>query len=630
MLRKVLGGRYSLEERLGGGATASVYKGRDSLLNRTVAVKVLNASLTYDEDFIAKFKREAQAAASMSNPHIVGIYDVGQDNDEYYIVMEHVEGKTLKEHIAESGPLSQKQALDIALQISEGLKHAHRHGVIHRDIKPHNILITRDGQVKVTDFGIARAPTSATLTQSDSLVGSVHYMSPEQARGGFTNERSDLYSLGVVMYEMLAGEPPFTGDSMFSIAMKHLQESPRPIEELNPRVDYALIRIVNKAMSKEQGQRYQTAGELVADLAELVDMPDTRPERTTGVRRSKETGGLEAVSEDTYIPDGAGTAATRRRSDMTKKVKKQLPVMAILAALMAIIMLSTVGFLLYTFWPRPEVEVPNVVGKTLSEAERILREAGLEPTLREGEFSSVIPAHIVIRQHPEPGRPVRAGRQIEIFPSRGADLHDVPDILGMTVLEAQILLNNAGFTLGQQTPEFHDTIEVGVIISQNPRPPLRTERGTAIDVVVSKGSPIVYVNVPMLVGQSQTVAEQLLTEEGLRVGQVTWDYSDQPFGTVLRQGLSIFDRVPQGTSVSIVVSRGKLVSRQVTIPTDKLEPASKVMVIVEDREGRKTFLDRVAGPGDGELHILVEGVVPYRLLVTINGRVDRDEEIGGE
>jgi serine/threonine-protein kinase len=619
MRGKILGGRYSLDESLGGGGTAAVYKGRDSLLNRTVAVKVLNLGLTYDEDFIARFKREAQAAASMTNPHIVGIYDVGQDDSFYYIVLEYVEGKTLKEHIDENAPLSQAQVLDIAMQITEGLKHAHRHGVIHRDIKPHNILITRDGQVKVTDFGIARAPTNATLTQSESLIGSVHYMSPEQARGGFTNERSDLYSLGVVMYEMLTGEPPFSGDSMFSIALKHLQEQPRPIEEINQEVNMGLVRVVNKAMSKEQANRYQSAAELLDDLASLADLS-----KTLNRRRPTES------AEETYTPPSEGAVGSRRRTDMSKKPPRKIPVMAILATLMVLTMLGVGAGLLYTFWPRPEVQVPEVVGLPLSEAERILRAADLNITIREGEYSSEIPAGTVMRQHPEPGRPVRSGRAVEVFPSRGADLHDVPNVVGTSIIEAQIILTNSGFVLGQQVAEFHDTIEEGVVISQNPRPPVRTERGTPVDVVVSRGPSVVYVNVPILVGMSRIDAENLLQELGLTIGQVAWEYSDRAEGIVIRQGFAGFERVPRGTAVSLVVSRGILISRVVVIPADRLTPNSRVEIFTEDREGRRVFFDRVVNPSEGDIRVEVEAVAAYRLVVVINGVIDRDEVIGGE
>ena len=270
MSGRILSNRYELLERVGGGGMAFVYRARDLRLNRIVAVKILSPHFTSDEDFVRKFRREAQAAASLSSPSIVGVYDVGQDGDVHYIVMEFLHGKTLKQVLNENGPLEVSEVLQIGRQIAEALQVAHKHGVIHRDIKPHNIMLTADGHVKVTDFGIARAVTASTLTETGAMVGSVHYISPEQARGGIVGEKSDIYSLGVVLYELLTGQVPFAGDSMFSIALKHLQEQPRSVRELDPNIPVAVEQIVQKAMSKDQASRYQTAEELASDLKRLL------------------------------------------------------------------------------------------------------------------------------------------------------------------------------------------------------------------------------------------------------------------------------------------------------------------------------------------------------------------------
>ena len=627
MAGRVLGGRYALGERLGGGGTAFVYKGRDSLLNRTVAVKVLNTQLTSDEDFVAKFRREAQAAASLSNPHIVGIYDVGQDGDIYYIVMEYVEGKTLKHHITDKGPLDMSQALDVAMQIAEGLRHAHRHGVVHRDIKPHNILLTRDGQAKVADFGIARATTSSTLTQSGSLMGSVHYLSPEQARGGFTNERSDIYSLGVVLYEMITGQVPFTGDNVFSIGLKHLQEAPRPPRELNKDIDPRLEEIVLKAMSKEQAARFSSADEMLNALSDIAASIENQAEKKMPKRRIKETAETLPELDNTYVP-GMNAASTTRRSDMATKNKKKTPWLTIVSAAMLIVMLTTVIVLLYVFWPRPEVEVPNVVGRSLQEAEVLLREANLSYTIMDGEWNAEVPANVVIRQQPEGEKVVRSGRVVQITPSRGPELLEVPDIVGKPLLQAQIILLEAGFVLGQQNTRSSDTVPAEQIIEQNPRVGIRAERNQQIDVVVSTGKEVVVTSSPSLVGLTEVEVVEKLDELGLTLGSITRDYSPAPYGIIIGQTPAAGERMTQGDPVSIVISRGTLLSFTLEIPRSKLPVNAHLEIIVEDYEGRRVVVDRIVPPGEDAVKEPVSGLAPYRLIVKINGRVDRDQTIG--
>ena len=631
MIGRILGGRYSLEEKRGGGGTASVYRGRDSLLNRTIAIKVLNASLTSDDEFVAKFRREAQAAASLTNPHVVGIYDVGEDSGAYYIVMEYVEGKTLKQHIEDNGTLGESEVVDISMQICEALRHAHRYGVVHRDIKPHNILLTRDGQVKVADFGLARATTTATLTESDSLMGSVHYMSPEQARGGFTSERSDLYSLGVVMYEMLIGKTPYSGDSMFSVAIKHLQETPTPLREHNPALSEALAVIVEKAMSKEQAARYQSAQAMLADLAELPGAAEQLARRGGSLRNSGDLVLLDPREIATALAQGAeSTGGSRRENDMAKK-KKRGPSWVIVLTLLMIVIMGGIGAgLLYMLWPRPEVVVPNIVGMSLAAAQQRLREDNLGYVIRDGEFNAGLEPGTVIRQNPEAGRTVRTGREIEIVPSLGADLREVPNVVGMTLLAARIALTDNGFVMGRQDTEHSDSIPAGVVISQNPRPPLRAERDTSIDLIVSLGSPTVLVNPPALTGLSQVAAELELRNVGLEPGLITWEYSNLSFGVVVRQGVTPSEQVPRGSLVSLVISRGTLHKEIVLIPAGELTENSRVEVSAEDREGRKVIFDQLRSPGGGDIVVTVEAVAPYYLLVTINGRVYRYQRVGSE
>jgi serine/threonine-protein kinase len=567
--------------------------------------------MTVDGDFVAKFRREAQAAASLSNPHIVAIYDVGQDQDAHFIVMEYVEGKTLKELIVDSGTLDSALAVDIALQIAEALRHAHRHGVIHRDIKPLNILMTRDGQAKVTDFGIARAITSSTLTQTGALMGSVHYLSPEQARGGYTNERSDIYALGVVMYEMLTGDVPFTGDNVFSIGLKHLQESPRPLREICSHLDPRLEAIVMKCLRKEQDNRYQNVEALLEDLS--------------AISTSRQRGWVEGSSADAQK-----RSEDTRRSSVGKQGKRKVSWLALTASIMAVTMAVTLAALLYTFWPRPEVVVPDVLGKTLAEATALLREANLNYTIKEAESNPDVPPNVVLRQSPEGGRTVRAGRAVEIVPSRGPELLQVPNIIGMTLLAAEIALTREGFVLGEKTERAHETVPAEHIIEQNPRPGTLTARGERVDIAVSLGPPVVEVPTPELIGLTESEVVTRLRELGLSVRTpVTREFhATVPFGRIITQTPLAGERLPVGGEVSIVVSRGRQVATVVVIPADKLGEHTRIEVSVEDVEGLRAVYDRVHRRQDGEIRIPVSGIAPFRLIVRIDGRVDRDEVVG--
>jgi serine/threonine-protein kinase len=283
MVGRVLDDRYEIIEKIGGGGMALVYKARCRLLNRFVAIKVLRPEFIEDEEFVKKFRREAQSAASLSHPNIVGIYDVGTENNNYYIVMEYIKGQTLKELIKSKGTLGIEHATNIAIQICYALDHAHKNHIVHRDIKSHNILIREDNSVKVTDFGIARAVSSSTITNTGNVIGSVHYFSPEQARGGYTDEKSDIYSLGVVLYEMVTGRLPFEGDSPIAVALKHIQEEPIPPAKINPRVPKSIEAIILKCMEKEVSRRYNSAAEIINDLRQSLVMPNGDFSKRTGL-----------------------------------------------------------------------------------------------------------------------------------------------------------------------------------------------------------------------------------------------------------------------------------------------------------------------------------------------------------
>ena len=341
MIGQILGNRYELIEKVGGGGMALVYKARCKLLNRFVAVKILRPDFTNDEEFIKRFKIEAQAAASLSHPNIVSIYDVGNEEDIHYIVMEYIDGATLKEYIEEKGELDWTEAVKISIQICLAIEHAHKNNNVHRDIKPHNILFTKEGMIKVTDFGIARAVTSSTITMVGGTIGSVHYFSPEQARGGFTDEKSDIYSLGIVLYELLTGTLPFNGDTPVSVAIKHIQEEPEEPINMNSQIPIGVNDIVKKAIQKDQNSRYQKASDLLDDLYKVLDKPSTQFFEETNIEDSP-TVRVPALDENTSFAD---KSVSKKIGDDMKRKKKKEKTTTIVAVATSILVVALVLFM---------------------------------------------------------------------------------------------------------------------------------------------------------------------------------------------------------------------------------------------------------------------------------------------
>jgi serine/threonine-protein kinase len=543
---------------------AFVYRAKDLLLNRTVAVKVLSPHYVADEEFIKKFRREAQAAASLSNPNIVGIYDVGQDGDTYYIVMEFLSGKTLKQLINEQGPLPAATALQIVQQIAAALRSAHKHGVIHRDIKPHNIMVTADGHVKVTDFGIARAVTSSTLTNTGSMVGSVHYISPEQARGGFVGEKSDIYSLGVVLFELVTGQLPFTGDSMFSIALKHLQEPAPSPRELDPSIPLEVERIIQKAMNKDQAGRYQSADEMLQDVQSALQEVGSKDDLGKLVGKTAQESAKEPTEDSldkTYVP---------RRADQqmpAQKLKRVRPWWHYAGAAGALFALAVVILTAWFFWPRPDVEVPNVVGMTLSEAERTLVSYQLTFTVVNEMYSELDPT-AVISQDPAEGRKVKAGRQVALTISKGPEFADVPNVIDQSLRQATIQLENAGFVIADPVEYRSSDKPADTVIDQNPIGNTRLKRSTPIILTVSSGPPPVLFGMPSLLGQSPAEAQASLTAVGLVLGSVSGQTQN---GIVVQQNPAVGTQVVAGQTVDLTYG-----PREVTVIVDYTVPAGEI------------------------------------------------------
>lgn len=623
LIGRKLGGRYILQRKVGGGGMAMVFKAQDELLNRYVAVKLLNPGLQNDEDFIRRFRHEAQAAAGLSHPNIVGVYDVGRDEDLNFIVMEYIEGLTLKDIIDRLGPLPTAEVLEITRQIAEALRVAHRHGIVHRDIKPHNIMIGDDGRVKVTDFGIARASSAMTVTQSTGMMGSVHYISPEQARGGIVGERADLYSLGVVMFEMATGQVPFTGDTMFSVALKHLQEQAPAPEELNKDVPPQISRITKKLMAKEQHNRYQSAEELLADVNAAIREVPAKPAVDHLVAKARE---LKKQPEEPEVEE-----VRMSEEPVVKKPDPKGPAhrgpswVGVSVISLVLIILAGAALLGWMFWPKPVVVVPSVVGMNVTDAQRELTRVGLKSQVV-GSVYSDQPANFVVLQDPGASKEVRSSRMVNLTLSKGVEFASVPDVVGLPLIDAQVTLENAGFKLGTQTEAFSATVPEGQVIEQFPRGGTQP-KGTEINVTVSKGPETIPA--PGLVGMQIANAVKTLTEAGLQQGSLTERPSDQAPGTVLEQNPVAGEPVAPGGTVDLVIAATgspRLIEAEVTINFTQV--SNHVQVYITDINGERLVYDQTRPQGTPSETFRVSG---YGESITVrifrNGALEKESVI---
>lgn len=548
MIGQLLGNRYRILELIGEGGMALVYKAECTLLQRTVAVKVLRPQYSSDKEFVTRFRREAQAAASLSHPNVVNIYDVGEDEGVHYIVMELIEGDNLKSLIRREAPLPVNQALRIALQICEALRHAHDHNIIHRDIKPHNILLTADGRVKVTDFGIARAISAGGFTQTGVVMGSVQYFSPEQAKGLPVGPQSDLYALGCVLYEMLAGEVPFTGESPIAIALKHIQEKSVPVEKLRPGLPPGVVRIVEKALAKDLGERYPSAWSMIIDLKAALGIEPPVEEKSedfpTQILTAPVGEEREEKKEYPRLPD-------ELEEETETGVKKGKNWAWIVVTIFAALLLFGVGFLFF-IPSQPVTRVPDVTGLTLSEAANRAGEHGLGVKTVRHDYSEVVPLGHIITQDPKPGRSLRRGRDIEVVLSRGKEMVVVPDLSGKTRIEAEIILEDARLKLGDVYHEPSSEVPRGLVVRQKPAPNLQIERGATVDLYLSRGQD--YVEMPNFIGRPLVEVQAELASLGLVANMVTEKYSAYPRGQILDQEPPPGSVVPLGTPVNFVVS----------------------------------------------------------------------------
>lgn len=575
MSSRALADRYELLEKIGEGGMAVVYKSRDKLLNRFVAVKILKPEYTKDYKFIESFRRESQAAASMSHPHIVNIYDVGREGNINYIVMELIEGQPLSALIEERGALKPREAVAITRQIASALSHAHKNHIIHRDVKPHNILIARDGTAKIADFGIAKAVNAGTVVNNaGAVMGSVHYFSPEQARGGYVDEKSDIYSLGIVLYEMLTGQVPFDAENPVAVAMKHMNEEMIPPTALISDIPEEVEEIVMKATEKYQTNRYISADEMEEALSKAnlstagiyggfgrnrnQDFRNPKGQREADIS-ADESERHEAIDPPDAVYDEALTGVKKMKAKAKKKFRfNKVKVAAIVLALVLAIPVSQLILAAIEKGSAPtEVSVPTLTGKTYEEAEIELAEKGLKIELGSEVASTDFDEGLIVSQDPLGGMTVKTGKTVKVNISKGIEKNTIPSLIGRKLDDAVFLLESYGYERGSVGEEYSEMPE-GVVIRQTPTAGSDADPGTKVSLVISLGEEVVITTVPSLYGMTLDEAKNALEREKLVLSkEVEYAPSSQyAEGLISGQSVSPGSGVDKGTPIKVTLSTG--------------------------------------------------------------------------
>ena len=600
----LLGGRYEIIDKIGSGGMANVYKAIDRVLNRYVAVKVLKKEFSTDENFVKKFWSEAQSAAGLTHANIVNVYDVAEDRGLYYIVMELVEGITLKDYIQKKGKLTAKEVIGITMQVSSAMDAAHSNNIIHRDIKPQNIIISKEGKVKVTDFGIAKATSSNTI--STNVMGSVHYTSPEQARGGFSDAKSDIYSLGITMYEMITGELPFDGDSTVSIALKHLQEDIVPPSELVPEIPYSLEQIIMKCTQKSADRRYANVAALARDLKRSIQEPDgdfvkiaplTSPTNTVIVT-PEEMARIQGEAafdsdyddyDDYYDDDEKGRRAGKKNSDIDPKMSKVMKILLIVASVLFVgVMAWVIGNLAGIFSDNNNIVqqgedkgIPDVVGMTVEQAEEALKDLGVTIVVARQEEALKYDKGYIFKQLTAKGTELPEGAKLQVYVSTGLKEIEIPDVSNKTEEDAIKALVDAGFeekNIKVKTEE-HMTVKKDLVTRTDPEAGEGRDYKARITIYISTGVGKTFM--PDIVGLSREDAEKALKDAGL-VGEAVEVNSEEEEGTVLEQEIEESTELDKGTTVKYVVSIGK---EKIQIPANEQfagKTYAEVVKMIED------------------------------------------------
>lgn len=592
MASRILAGRYELLEKMGEGGMAVVFKARDRLLNRYVAIKILRPEFTKDSSFIESFRRESQMAAGLSHPNIVSVYDVGKESNIYFIVMELMTGEALSDIIKKNGALDPRTAVNITRQVASGLSAAHKNNLIHRDVKPHNIMFAQDGTAKITDFGIAKVVTGETLVggeKKENVMGSVHYFSPEQAKGGYVDEKSDIYSLGICLYEMLTGKVPFDGESAVEVAVKHMNEPMVPPREINPDIPQDLEDIVMKATSKEPERRYRTMDDMIFALnfvsygkhGEIDAGSEVTPELQKAAasdeflfRKEAHNAAAPIAAENDSIDE---TIIPREHMRQEKKAKAAASGVAhtkktffhpqrYIAVVLAVLLAIPVSSLMSGFMTKTEVintpaeiSVPSVVGMTTEEAMQSLSQYNLKLEVEFELISKDVEVGHIISQTPAAEAVVKEGQTVKVNISKGTVDASVPNVAGKSYANAKAVLETYGYKVAISGKVQDSAIEKDYIVSQSPKAGTQLEQGKTVSVTISLGPPAEVVTQPEfnLVGYDFTEAQTVLNELGLRLGTVSYKASTSvPEGSVISHTPGAGTAPPAGTSVDFIVSTG--------------------------------------------------------------------------
>lgn len=577
IIGKRISGRYKIKDMIGGGGMANVYLAHDMILDRDVAVKMLRLDFANDDEFIRRFHREAQSATSLAHPNIVSIYDVGEEDGLYYIVMEYVDGQTLKQYIQQHAPVPVEEALDIMKQLTSAISNAHHNHIVHRDIKPHNILIDSSGTVKITDFGIAMALSATSITQTNSVLGSVHYLSPEQARGGMANKKSDIYSIGIVMFELLTGRLPFSGESAVSIALKHLQSETPSLKRWNPQIPQSVENIVLKATAKDPFHRYDNVDEMEDDLRTALDSKRLNEGKFVIPEDDEATKAIPIITNDrpyhnldeTIVRKDAPAPQEENGKSKKKKKKKWPIIMTVL-----FLLILTAGIVMVTMGPDlfgpKEKEVPDVSGMEVEEAVAELMSAGFIIGDKKEISDDEVEEGNVIRTNPKAGKMIKEGNEIDLYISTGKEKVELSDYTGRTYDDVVKLLEGKGFKDIIKTEEYDDDSGQGEILEQYPPGGESViPEETTLEFKVSKGPELVTLR--ELREYNQSNLDIYAESTGLVIESTEAFHDTIAAGLVISQKPEAGTELPPGSKVSVVISKGKElvpkeVSREITVP----------------------------------------------------------------
>lgn len=684
MVGKILGDRYEIIEEIGNGGMAIVYKAKCRKLNRVVAIKVLKDEYKVDEEFVKKFNRESQAAASLSHPNIVSVYDVGHDDGIYYIVMELVEGVNLKDYILKNPKMDWRVALKYSMQICSALAHAHRNGIIHRDIKPHNIILSKDGNCKVTDFGIAFVNNmNETKKIDEGILGSVHYISPEHAKGVITDERSDIYSLGVTMYEMLTGVLPFDSDNAVSVAVMHINSDPKPIKDINIAVPLTLVQIVKKAMSKDILGRYQSANEMYKDLYELSNEPDVfvlakeepsdlgvtkviSKEETEEIKNKIQNGEKEIVISVDKTPqkkeEEKETVQENKKAkkgffkDLFKAENKKdkvaiISALAVSVILIGMVLTFAVGILapgIFNFGSNDEYKIPKFVGSNIEDIKEEYKDIDIEFIISEEQFNDEYNEGIIITQNPDEGMNVKLPVKVRLTVSKGSREIVLSNYVNKEARQAELEITEQGLKYVEKT-EYDEEVPAGYVISQYPLAKTKVLSGTDVTITVSKGANEEFAVVPNLIGLTEAEAKAKLTDYELVLGGIIREASDKEEGRVIAQSAPANSELVKKSKVTLTLSNGKKPSSnqggtsennpskpdepdepEVTLKKYTLTlnlPSDKDSVTVKVDQDGKTVYNKSVKTSQKTLNVTLEGNGNHNIVVYYDGLLIKTQKI---